>query len=259
MDSNVWTDWNFHEIDVLNQRWKTESSYSYARNHRPYHGLCYITAGAIEYKIDTGTYTATAGDLVFLKKYAHYQACFRTVETRDVLINFQSERFGDETVLFEQRREPILIFQQRTDLIGLFSDALRYALQPQRTCMLKSVFYQILDAINCRATTSPLIEQVKQLIDQDTQFQQSEADIAKQCAVSLSTLQRAFKHAEGKTIGAYKNEHRITAAKECLMQGESFTDIAEHLGFCDTAHFSKYFKRWTGLSPKQYLRQVRTM
>jgi len=36
----------------------------------------------------------------------------------------------------------------------------------------------------------------------------------------------------------------------------SIDEIAERVGFSEAANFRKAFRRWTGLSPTQYLQQV---
>ena len=86
------------------------------------------------------------------------------------------------------------------------------------------------------------------------------AEIAKSCSVSVSTLQRAFKDAYGKTVTEYKNDIRIARAKRLLLSGMySVEETAAMLNFCDSAYFSRYFKKYTGVSPKKFVKQAYTM
>jgi AraC-like DNA-binding protein len=39
--------------------------------------------------------------------------------------------------------------------------------------------------------------------------------------------------------------------------GESVTELAMMLGFADSSAFAKAFRRWTGLSPSEFLEQQR--
>jgi AraC-like DNA-binding protein len=47
---------------------------------------------------------------------------------------------------------------------------------------------------------------------------------------------------------------RIGKAKELLEQGVSPIDAALRTGFADQSHFSNFFKKYIGLTPRQYMR-----
>ncbi len=79
-------------------------------------------------------------------------------------------------------------------------------------------------------------------------------ELAKFCSLSPSYLRAKFLKETGLTITAYRNELRISAAKEMLNSGcFSITEIAHELGYCDIYHFSKVFKKETGISPSDYI------
>lgn len=71
----------------------------------------------------------------------------------------------------------------------------------------------------------------------------------------LSTSQtiRSFRQAYGMPPYEYLNQQRIEFAK-IMLRGSllSVQDIALQLGFSDQYYFSKYFKKRTGKSPKEY-------
>jgi AraC-like DNA-binding protein len=49
------------------------------------------------------------------------------------------------------------------------------------------------------------------------------------------------------------DEHRRTRAIGLLARADhSILEIAYSLGYSDPAHFTRAFKRWTGIGPKSY-------
>lgn len=68
-----------------------------------------------------------------------------------------------------------------------------------------------------------------------------------------SYLSRTFKKETGQALTEYINLARVEKAKELLSAGGSLTyEVAEQTGFHDPAYFSAIFKKYTGLSPKEY-------
>ena len=62
-----------------------------------------------------------------------------------------------------------------------------------------------------------------------------------------------FKQCSGSSFKEYLNMVRVEESKRLLSNTEySIIDIAVACGFDDQSYFSKVFKKYTGMSPKQY-------
>ena len=77
-------------------------------------------------------------------------------------------------------------------------------------------------------------------------------DVAEKVYVSHWHLSKLL-NSTGKSFSDVLNEIRIENAKE-LMEDSSLhiADISERVGFADTAHFSRVFKKYTGMSANEY-------
>jgi AraC-like DNA-binding protein len=72
--------------------------------------------------------------------------------------------------------------------------------------------------------------------------------------VSARTLQRQLAH-EGRSYGNLVARARLRAARAKLSDpSRKVIDVALDLGYSDPAHFSRAFRRWTGLAPGEYRR-----
>ena len=240
----------YSEIEVLNQLWAGGTAYSYKMKKRPFWGICFIKEGSILYKTKNSETVAESGDIVMLKKGSLYSAEFGGHRTKDILINFQCD-----IPLEADRIRDITLIKGRKNLKDDFLEISDYALFKERGYMVKSVFYHILDSLTQSGIETTLSAKIKQIINSDPSA--SEADIAKACSISVSTLQRTFKYAYGKPVSKYKNDIRMAKAKRLLLSGMySVEETAEILNFCDSAYFSHCFKKYTGLSPKKFVKQA---
>jgi AraC family transcriptional regulator len=67
---------------------------------------------------------------------------------------------------------------------------------------------------------------------------------------------RLFKQSMGVTPYQYLLQQRIERAKQLLLQDElSIAEVALEVGFANQSHFCVRFKRWVGMSPKQFARR----
>lgn len=75
-------------------------------------------------------------------------------------------------------------------------------------------------------------------------------DLAAQLKLSSSHFSHMFKQTFGITPLAYVARKRIEAAREAMLATDQpLTQIAHAHGFCDQSHFTRTFRRETGLSP----------
>jgi AraC-like DNA-binding protein len=76
--------------------------------------------------------------------------------------------------------------------------------------------------------------------------------IAKSLGMSVRTLQRRLKFC-GVDFEELLDDTRRNEAIRLICEGvHSMTDIALRLGYSDSAHFTRAFKRWTGVAPSRF-------
>jgi AraC family transcriptional activator of pobA len=79
------------------------------------------------------------------------------------------------------------------------------------------------------------------------------SDIARAVGYSVTYCSRVFRDAYGMSPRAFRSSVVLREAKLLLLDPErSIENIAERLGYGDAATFSKQFRRWTGMSPREY-------
>ena len=74
--------------------------------------------------------------------------------------------------------------------------------------------------------------------------------------ISLRQLQREFKNHYKVKITDYIRVTRLNAINKYMLGTSSnLTELAYHLDFTDQSHFIREFKHYTGVSPKQFLKE----
>ncbi|MCA0758492.1 AraC family transcriptional regulator [Paenibacillus sp. N4] len=108
---------------------------------------------------------------------------------------------------------------------------------------------------------SKAIVKVNALLDhihQNYQHKITGADIERLFECSYDYLNREFKKVTGQPISRYMNAVRIGQAKELIgTTSLGMGEIGYLTGLNDPYHFSKLFKKHTGMSPTEYFNQTR--
>ncbi|MEA4972290.1 HTH-type transcriptional activator RhaS [bioreactor metagenome] len=78
-------------------------------------------------------------------------------------------------------------------------------------------------------------------------------DLSRLTGLSKYYLLRSFTKEKGISPYCYLETIRIDKAKKLLEQGVLPIDVALLSGFTDQSHFSNFFKKFIGLTPKQYM------
>ena len=105
---------------------------------------------------------------------------------------------------------------------------------------------------------SKLVEKIKQLIIQLVRTSRElDGKLSEYLSGELHKdyqyLSRLFSNVEGKSIERYYILQKIERAKELIVYGEmNLSEIAYELGYSSQQHFSRQFKKETGLSPSHF-------
>jgi AraC-like DNA-binding protein len=84
------------------------------------------------------------------------------------------------------------------------------------------------------------------------------SELARTAHMSPFHFSRRFKQSTGFTPMEYLEKFRISRAQEMVLSqpGMSFKEIANASGFTDPAYFSRIFRKRTGVSPREYRRNL---
>ena len=83
-------------------------------------------------------------------------------------------------------------------------------------------------------------------------------DLTKRFSVNKNALNEAFKKETSKSCMAYLEELRVTAATKYLQYNDmTISEVGGICGYPDQNYFSKVFKKYTGMTPSEYQKQMR--
>jgi AraC-like DNA-binding protein len=89
-------------------------------------------------------------------------------------------------------------------------------------------------------------------IDDNLQKALNLEKLASQLKLSKFSLIRQFKQYKGITPNEYLTIARVEKSKNMILQGNSLVASAFESGFYDQSHFSRYFLKYTALTPGQF-------
>lgn len=107
---------------------------------------------------------------------------------------------------------------------------------------------------NIKQSNHPIINKVLQIIDREYKSDLALDDIAGRLNITPEYLSSLFIKEIGVKFKTYCTQKRIETAKK-LLQNESIKiyEVAEASGYTDVKYFCKVFKKYTGISPSEYL------
>ena len=104
-----------------------------------------------------------------------------------------------------------------------------------------------------RSKNIDVVEKVKDYIENNYMKDVSLDNLALYVSMSSFYLSRIFSKAYGISIKEYVIKMRMEKAKSMLIEGDkSVKQIAFEVGYVDQNYFSKAFKKYTNMSPKEY-------
>jgi len=101
-------------------------------------------------------------------------------------------------------------------------------------------------------TKPKLIDEIKNLILENLDTKMSIEKLAGKVGMGKYKFIRWFKKHVGLTPYDFIILNRILAGQKMIREGKPLLNAAMDTGFYDQSHFSNYFKRFIGLTPKSY-------
>ena len=115
-----------------------------------------------------------------------------------------------------------------------------------------------LDIDKCPVSASDAcgIESITEYIDSHLEENIKVSDIAEKCHLSYSGFAAKFREQYGMSCKEYIERMRIFKAEEYLLfTSHDLTFISQQTGFSDCSHFIHSFKKYRGITPKQFRMQ----
>ena len=141
-------------------------------------------------------------------------------------------------------------FCQLTEAAYLYKNA-RHANKkfiPQRNSV---VWYGSNPSEKMRPEIQGVLNFVKNHYDEPLTIQQ----VADALYISPSYLMHLFKNNVGKTFNTFLFEYRMEKAKELFKNPNlKIQTVASQVGYSDVKYFNKLFKKYTSLTPTEYIR-----
>lgn len=129
----------------------------------------------------------------------------------------------------------------------LFCDSLSEHPEWSHYCM--DIIYIAIDSIRDDAKLGA----AKQFMDQNYDKKLCITSIAQKCGYTPPHFINKFKFYYGVSPKAYLSRLKVQKAKELLLMSDKLSrQIAAELGFDDELYFIRFFKKHTGLTPKQF-------
>ena len=172
---------------------------------------------------------------------------------------------GNAAIIPEYITDPVLCHRIGNRLKNMYEQSGADLLEPLK---LKSCWYELLTLLTAYAVDqvrnvsgkgenviSPHTRKACQYINQHLSEPFSVADVSKAAGVTYNHLKNIFVRDMGRTLVEYRNMARIRTVQNLLtVEGVTLEEAGESVGIHDPAYLSRMFRKYTGMSVREYRR-----
>lgn len=177
------------------------------------------------------------------------QVCGKNWAPREVHFEHpRPEQWHDHCKIFDA---PVYFDQPFNSLFILKTDL--YKPMPNHDAILLSVMIDAIRRLNATSPSQNLIDQTRAQIQMTLMKGEPDLEsISNQLGLSRWSLQRRLRQ-EGMTFSSLVDQIRCDMATHYLKQQQlPISEMGMLLGYSETSAFSRAFRRWFGLSPRQF-------
>lgn len=225
---------------------------------RKQHSILYIEEGTYRFRFGAQSFLAETGDLIYIPKGSvhSFEITSRKHVCYQVEFEIQNSEFCFSScpIKLEGSSDAARIMIDMVNRFdsGILSDYLsaRGSLYWLCSMLAGQVQENVMKNSRIRPAVAYLEKHCHEKIDVDV--------LAELCCMSPSQLRRYFAKEYQSTPTAYKNRLRIEKAKRILCHEDvSIGETAQKLGFENIYAFSNAFKKHAGISPSQFIKNLK--
>ncbi len=228
----------------------SEKGRRFEMKERETFGLSLCINGRISYKMSGKEFVSTENTAVILPQGATY-TLLNEKDGFFPLINFKCMGFVCDEIVVIPLKNPQVCLK-------CFEAIKKQYHNEENFFQTFSLFYKLLDEISVKNTpTLNLISHAIKYIEQNLSHEAlTNVSVAKHLGISEVYLRKLFAHHLNTTPKQYILELRIQEAKRLLTDSVfAISVISEKCGFSSVYHFSREFKKRTGMTPSLYAKK----
>lgn len=287
LDNNIYPPFQIYEqihISGLHSLFKIhyECNFEFAGETHDFWECLYVLEGQLCVSADERIYNMSEGDLIFHKPLEFHKFIVKN-STGATLLIFSFSAEGPLTVWLRNKVFKLSLSQKeiihslleyiqtKTDPIDIRTFRHDYYLQP----FSKFPYYsQIIVNYLCHlflmlaekgtlssvssSSDAIIFRNAIHFLNENLERQPTVSEIARHCNISDASLKRIFDKFAGISVHRYFLKLKINVAKKILQEGGQVSFAAEKLGFSSQSYFSKAFKRETGVTPSNFIKQEKS-
>ncbi len=252
------------------------TSQGLAVHSHDYYEFLLFLKGDATYLVENSSYKIQEGDLFLTAPGELHTISFNSQGTYErhfvqikrewlVSLPFDLLRFIDRRRMGENNRIPSVL-AEKYKLRDFYENIYYYISNklPESEIMVQTYIIQFLAKINSifkqelstldKPSENKTVTKIKEYINSNFTDGISLDELANRFYMNKYHLCHIFKEETGLTIKEFVNTRRIARAKQLLPEYKAVKDLYSVCGFNDYSTFYKTFKRFTGVSPTEFLR-----
>ncbi|WP_271270380.1 helix-turn-helix domain-containing protein [Aliamphritea hakodatensis] len=243
-------------LSLVRSYWqKADLDWAYPSYQRPYNWLIYTRSGRGYVELEGRRLKLLPGSMVVvpLNRECHYH-CTEPMEIGACAFTLQMSPGVDVFDLYRVPDNPVAVTDEQ-----LFRDVIEAEQKPGGTLLAMGAVLRLLAPVLDVAATrgesgqdEVRMQKVLSYIDRHLTHLDM-TDLASQLGFSDGHFSRWFNNVMGVSPKRYVIQKRVEAATRLLLfGGQNIEAVARHCGYEDALYFSRIFKKYTGLSPREY-------
>ncbi len=259
--------WRAVNYDSIELHRGTSITMAYPRHWHDELYLCAVVDGDGDFDCRGSSYSTPPGTLILLPSGEIHanrkcECSFRCMFIEFPALQKAVEQFMEKAVpAIHFRPEVIHNPQTITSFLRLHRSLESPGSRLRRDSAVAFFFQRLLSQHSTPSIAPPregdedfAVNRTKKFLDEHYAEQISLYDLARLTRLSPYYLHRSFCRKVGMPPHAYQLHVRVSRARAFLRRGRSISDAASAAGFVDQSHFTRHFKRLTGVTPGRYLR-----